>query len=124
MLMQHIATVNWILMKDDTPLHLKFGYQTMLHRERIENELLAIGYVAGSMELRFAVERQREHELAAMQRPGANTYRETSQRLTYYAGRRTTNRLTADEIVYLIDKLNGVNDPVGASALNKLKDMK
>jgi hypothetical protein len=98
-----------------------FGWEheeeTRRHRER----LVAEGFKPGSAELHFAVVKAYEdahaNDLTLRQRQQARK----SDRIDPRAPEEFP--LTEEEIAYLAERLEGVNDPVGSAALAKLNHM-
>lgn len=98
----------------------KFGYAHMVEMEEIKASLAGRGLdpVALHFEaIRVYEDRHKNDE----------THRQRSERLRReWAAKREArprDKLTAEEIAYLIDRLDGVNDPVGQSAKAALEAM-
>ncbi|RVC71319.1 hypothetical protein EN759_00450 [Mesorhizobium sp. M00.F.Ca.ET.038.03.1.1] len=103
----------------DVPENRKFGYEHRLECDAIRARLIAEGMAPGSIELHFAV--VRAYEDAHKNDP---TFRE---RQAAWREKNTTeliNLLSVEEIDYLVERLSGVNDPIGTEALRKLITMR
>ena len=110
-----IGTVRLTKRKDDTPIHKKFGYKAMLEKEAIRKELLESGWDGNSIEFYFAVEdryiENHKNDLSLRERQALLPKPPVVEDVL----------LSTEEMEYLVFKLEGVNDPIGVSALTKLK---
>lgn len=105
-------------MRDDTPLHLKTGYEYHREMDAIRAELVKEGAQPGSMSLYFAA-------ISLYQERHANdpTYRELQEKWSKNNTIKSDSKkvfLTQEEAAYIAGRLSGTNDPAGHSALQKL----
>lgn len=112
-------------MKDDVPVHLKFGYKTMLEKEAIRERLISEGYDPKDPRLIFAVSKAyheaHKDDLTFSQKQDLARWK--GERWVAPHSSNVTSRLvfSDEEQDYLIEKLFGVNDPIGQMIIEKLK---
>lgn len=110
-----IGTARLTKRKDDMPDHFKFGYKAMLEKEAIRKELLESGWDANSFEFLFEVDRiyieHHKNDPSLYERQALLPKPPVVEDVL----------LSTEEMEYLVFKLEGVNDPIGVSALTKLK---
>lgn len=103
----------------DVPDNRKFGYQHRLECDAHRARLIAEGMEPGSIELHFAVvhayEASHKNDPTFSERQAAWREKNTTQLI---------NLLSVEEIDYLVERLSGVNDPIGTEALRKLITMR
>lgn len=99
------------------PLHLKFGYATMIEKEAIRQRLLTAGAVE-DMTLLFAVEAEYLAVEAEYLAAHANDvpYRDKKPRSATAQA-----QFTAEELIHLVEHFANANDPISASIHQKAR---
>lgn len=99
----------------DIPARHKLGYAAAEERAAIERQLLSEGYPPNSPELHFAVVRKYEQNHAY-----DLTYDQRTRQWLANQPIAPSAELTEVEIDYLLERLEGVNDPLGQAVVEKL----
>jgi hypothetical protein len=102
-----------------------FGYEYNMDMAEIERDMIAEGFQRD--DIRFIFEASKRYTAMASQRLTMRQRQDLARwlGLAWAGGQATSkpNTLTKEELEYLCDRLTGVNDPVGQSALGKLSEI-